>query len=151
MSRRFAASAAIVFGVVGATVSFGSASFAEGADKQPLIGPNAEVLCDNLVPLHGDAPDAGPGFVIFNKSSDSISALVVLHDAEPNTSYTVRLLQDNDGSCHDVDGVLVTNDRGHGTLRWSEPDVGNVAQVIINTDSLSRTPIYRGTDVFPTD
>jgi hypothetical protein len=151
MSRSFAASAVILFGVLGAQVSFGSASFAEGADKHPLIGPNAEVFCSSLVPLHGDAPDPGPGFVIFNKSSDSISALVVMHDGEPNTTYTVRLLQDNDDSCHDVDGELVTNHRGHGTLRLAEPDVGNLAQVIIDTDSLSQTPTYRGTDVFPTD
>jgi hypothetical protein len=151
MSRRFAVSAVILFGVLGAQVSVGSASFAQGADKQPLVGPTADVLCDNLVPLHGDAPDPGPGFVIFNKSGDRVSALVVLHDARPNTTYPVRLLQDDDGSCHDVDGELVTNHRGHGTLRLTEPDVGNLAQVIIDTDRLAQNPSYRGTDVFPTD
>ncbi len=129
-------------------------AFAQGAKKYRLVGPAANLFCDDLTPAGEDVSQSIRGFVIFNRNGSGIvSAVVSLKFARPNTRYPVRLIQGGtEGSdCHEVDGVLVTNRRGNGTLRLAERDVGTRAQIIVDTSALFRTPTYRATRFYVTE
>ena len=123
---------------------------AAGATRLPLVGPAADMSCDNLIPF--DQPtENGPGFVIFNSRNGVVTALVVLRGAQPNTAYPVRLLQGARDDCFEVGGTLETNRKGNGTLRLTEPDRGRFAQVVVDTEELFGLPTYRATRRFRTD
>lgn len=120
------------------------------AEKYDLVGPNANIFCDDLTPLDG-ATELAPGFVVFNANKNKVSAVVSLKDAPPNTKFPVRLIQGGAGGgndCYAVDGTLTTNGAGKGTLNVAETPTGTRAQVIIDTSVLTGTPTVRATDIF---
>jgi hypothetical protein len=120
-----------------------------GAEKQYLLGPAGSFYCSTLLPFPGENPSMPlEGFVIFNQANGKVMATVSIKDGEPNTDYPVRLIQANDDSCFIVDGVLITNDEGKGTIRISEDVVSSAAQVIVNTRALLTKPTYRGTEPY---
>ena len=121
------------------------ASEAAPAERWPLVGPAADISCQELEPGEEDVSESGPGFVVFRQRSGTVSARVVLRGAQPDADYPVRLLQAGDDAttCYIVNGVLHTNARGAGALRVSEPITGAAAQVIVNTGDLFGLPTYR--------
>jgi hypothetical protein len=136
-----AAGACVVITGIGPT----TASEAASAARSPLVGPAADVSCQELEPGEEDVSEPGPGFVVLKERSGTVSALVVLRGAQPDTDYPVRLLQSGDdaSTCFIVNGVLHTNGRGVGVLRVSEPVTGEAAQVIVDTGELFGLPTYR--------
>ncbi len=120
--------------------------------RSPLVGPRADISCQELEPGDEDVSQAGPGHVAFAVRSGTVTARVVLRGAEPRTSYVVRLLQANDSStsCVEVNGVFRTNRNGNGSLRVTEPITGPAAQVIVNTGALFGQPTYRAESAFST-
>jgi hypothetical protein len=139
--------ATCVTGACAVITAIGPATAAEAgsAARLPLVGPAADVSCQELEPGAEDVSEPGPGFVVLKERPDTVSALVVLRGAQPNTDYPVRLLQSGDDAttCFVVNGVLHTNGRGAGVLRVSEPITGEAAQVIVNTGELFGLPTYR--------
>lgn len=132
-------------------VSGATPSLARGAEKYRLVGPAANIFCDDLTPAGENVRKVAPGFVIFNRSGNGrLSAVVSLKGARPNTRLPIRLIQGGADDCFKVDGVLITNGQGNGTLRLTERDVARRAQVIIDTKALFKTPTYRGTRFFVT-
>jgi hypothetical protein len=136
---------------VNARVLAPSAVAAQGADKYDLIGPEANVFCVSLTPVPGENVSLfQEGFAVFNaNNAGTISAVVSLKGAAPNTDYPVRLIQGGGADCHIVDGILTTNGQGNGTLRVAEDANGSGrAQVIIDTGRSVATPTYRATNIF---
>ena len=138
----------------GLIIGFSSQVWAteQGAKKELLIGPQAILWCNNLMPHPAEVVDQiQEGFVIFNYDDEAgmLMATVKLKGAAPFTDYPVRLLQNGYGSgCWSVDGILSTNRMGNGVLHLEEVGVGDAAQVIIDTRYLSYTPTWRATDIF---
>jgi hypothetical protein len=133
------------------SVSVATPTLAWGAEKYPLVGPAANISCANLTPAGENVSKVAPGFVIFNLNRHGIlSAVVSLKGAPPHTRFPLRLIQGGAGDCYKVDGVLVTDGQGKGTLRLTERDVANRAQIIIDTKALFKKPTYRGTHFFVT-
>lgn len=121
------------------------------AEKYDLVGPAANIFCSDLTPAGEDVSQTAPGFAIFNANKNKVSAVVSLKDAPPNTQFPIRLIQGGAGGgndCGTVDGTLVTNGNGKGTLNVSELPAGTRAQVIIDTTVLTGTPTFRATDIF---
>jgi hypothetical protein len=143
----------LLIGAAGLLLGFaGAATAAEapGAAKLGLVGPGAIVFCaPPQSPVDSDASQTLEGFAIFNYSSDSntIKATVSVKGAQPNTSYPVRLIQNN-SDCGTVDGVLTTNGQGTGSLNLREAAVSGSAQVIIDTGNLFTNPTYRATESY---
>ncbi len=130
-------------------LSAGSASAA--AEKYALVGPAANVFCNDLTPAGEDISQVAPGFAVFNANKNKVSVVVSVKDAPPNTTFPIRLIQGGVGGgtdCGTVDGTLTTNGNGHGTLNVSETPTGTRAQVIIDTSALTQTPTYRATEIF---
>jgi hypothetical protein len=127
------------------------AANASGAERFALVGPEANILCKNMLPIENEPSQPGPGFVIFTSQHGVVSALIVLRGAAPNSSYPVRLLQPFPDDCFEVGGTIKTNGQGNGTLRLTEPDVGQFAQVIINSRDLFGLPTYRASQRYLTD
>jgi hypothetical protein len=76
---------------------------------------------------------------------------VSLKGAPPHGQFPVRLVQGGPGGgddCFTVDGTLVTNGQGKGTVTVAEPPAGTRAQIIIDTTFLTGRPSLRATDVF---
>lgn len=121
------------------------------AQKFDLVGPAANIFCNDLTPAGEDISQVAPGFAVFNANQNKLSAVVSVKDAPPNTQFPVRLIQGGvggGGDCFTVDGTLTTNGNGKGTLNVSEPPAGTRAQVIIDTTALTGTPTYRATDMY---
>ena len=118
--------------------------------RSDLVGPQADVSCEELEPGAEDVSQPGPGFVVFKTRAGVLSARLVLRDAQPRTDYVVRVLQTGDDAttCFIVNGVLRTDGRGNGALRVSEPITGFAAQIIVNTGSLFGLPTYRAAEAF---
>ena len=134
-----------------AALSLATPASAQGAEKYPLVGPNAVIFCSDLTPADIDVSQIAPGFVIFNANQNKVSAVVSVKGAPPGKVLPVRLIQGGVGGgndCHTVDGVITTNAQGHGTINVSEVPAGTRAQVIIDTSELFGTPTYRGTEIF---
>jgi hypothetical protein len=133
------------------SVSVATPTLARGAQKYRLVGPAANISCHDLTPAGENVSKVAPGFVIFNLNRHgTVSAVVTLKGAPPHTRFPLRLIQGGAGDCYNVDGVLVTDGQGKGTLRMTEPDVAKRAQVIIDTRALFAKPTYRGTHFFVT-
>jgi hypothetical protein len=147
--RRIALGAA---GACSVLIALGAAPVSEASPptRWPLVGPAADISCQELEPGEEDVSEPGPGFVVFRTRSGTVSARVVLRGAEPSTDYPVRLLQSGDDAtnCFVVNGVVHTNARGRGLLRVSEPITGEAAQVIVNTGALFGLPTYRALQAF---
>ena len=126
------------------------ASEAAPAGRLPLVGPAADVSCQELEPGEEDVSEPGPGYVVLRQRAGTVTAVVRLRGAQPDSDYTVRLLQAGDDAttCVTVNGVLHTNARGAGVLRVSEPVTGAAAQVIVNTGELFGLPTYRAAQAF---
>jgi len=128
-------SRAAVFGVAAVVVGVpilgvGGPAGAAGAGKFDLQGPNGSAFCD------GSGVDAGApggfGFAVINAPSNgTVSATVSVKGLKPNTSYTVRLIQ-GVADCFTVDGTIVTNGVGNGTINVSEPSVSTHAFVAVD-------------------
>jgi Flp pilus assembly protein TadG len=134
-----------------AVLAVAAAPAQAAAEKYPLVGPAANIFCNDLTPAGEDISQTAPGFAIFNANKNKVSAVVSVKDAPPNTKFPIRLIQGGVGGgndCFTVDGTLTTNDNGQGTLNVAEPPVGTRAQVIIDTSVLTGTPTYRATDIF---
>ena len=73
--------------------------------------------------------------VVLNSSSDgTISGLVSLKNAAPDTAFLVFLNQE--GTCYKNPlGVLETNAQGNGVLRFSRDAVGSWAVVALQSES----------------
>ena len=149
LSRRVGAGT--VAALVG-IVTLASPARAEGAAKYPLAGPYVNISCRWITPGPWEnVTEVTPGFALFNLDAQgSLSVVAHLQGAPPETEFPVRLIQGVE-DCWTVDGVLVTNAQGVGTLRLTEPDVGTRAQVVIDTSNLFGQPSYRATDFFVTD
>ena len=149
LSRRVGAGT--VAALVG-IVTLASPARAEGAAKYPLAGPYVNISCPWITPGPWEnVTEVTPGFALFALDAQgSLSVVVHLQGAPPETEFPVRLIQGVE-DCWTVDGVLVTNAQGVGTLRLTEPDVGTRAQVVIDTSNLFGQPSYRATDFFVTD
>lgn len=115
--------AAVVIGFAGA----GTAS-AQGAAKVPLSTNAVLVNCfEGDAYFHRGSEQVG-GFVIFNYDSsvNTVRATVSLKGAA-HTKYYVKLVQATPSvvgaivQCLAVDGTLVTNGRGNGTLTITQP------------------------------
>ncbi len=150
-TRAFTVGAVCIGSVIMAVVPAGAAS-GPGAEKLPLVGPEADVFCDSLQPVPGE--NAGtdfPGFAIFNQNGNAgtVMATVSVKGWQPDTSYPVRLIQGGD-DCFTVDGVIETNGRGNGTLHVEEAQQpGSTAmQVIVDTGALFGTPSIRATEAY---
>ena len=119
------------------------------AQKYGLVGPAANISCEALDPVESeDSSQRLSGFVVFNDGEGSITAVVSVKRATPNTALPVRLIQSGSVDCWDMDGVLRTNGQGNGTLRIKEPVTGTHAQIIIDTRELFSTPTYRATSIY---
>lgn len=146
MTRRFVLFLAVLAAMF---VSTGSAQAA--AEKYALVGPAANVFCNDLTPAGEDISKIAPGFAIFNANANKVSAVVSVKAAPPSTEFPIRLVQGGvggGGDCFTVDGVLTTNAQGKGTLNVSEAPVGTRVQVIIDTSVLTGTPTFRATEFF---
>ncbi len=133
-------------GMIGLT---GAANAA--AEKYALVGPFANIFCNDLTPAGEDVSQTAPGFVVFNANRNKVSAVVSVKDAPPNTQLPIRLIQGGAGGgndCFTVDGTLTTNGQGKGTLNVAEAPAGTRAQVIIDTSALFGTPTFRGSQIF---
>jgi len=144
--------AAIVFGLILALSNQVWAGNNQGAKKELLVGPQAVIWCDDLTPVPGeDSSQIQDGFVIFNYDDDweMLIATVKLKGAEPYTDYPVRLIQSTPaGDCFVVDATIITNRKGNGVAHIEEPGVGDAAQVIIDTGTLTTNPTWRATNIF---
>lgn len=124
----------------------------QGAKKDLLVGPMANLWCDDLTPVLGeDSSQIQDGFVIFNFDDDYeiLMATVKLKGAEPYTEYPVRLLQKGGSDCFIVDAVLYTNGQGNGVAHMEELGTADGAQIFINTDyAPDGSPRWRATDIF---
>lgn len=143
----------VVAAAVGTTLIATTAGAGAAAQKEPLVGPEAVITCDNLLPIEFTSLTSGPGFVIFNEDgSGRIHANVKFKGAEPETTYVVRLIQGtpSGGDCHVEDAVFTTDSKGNGGVNIKEavqPDA-TAAQVIIDTGSIFETPTFRGSELF---
>ncbi|MDH5630257.1 MAG: hypothetical protein OEY96_08895 [Gammaproteobacteria bacterium] len=148
--RTIVMKAAIACGLI---IGFSSQVWAteQGAKKELLIGPLANIYCYDLAPYPGEVSDQiQDGFVIFNYDDESgiLMATVKLKGAEPDTDYPVRLIQNGYNGCWMVDGILSTNRMGNGVLHIEEPGVGSAAQIFIDTRYIFIDPTWRATDIF---
>lgn len=141
----------VAMGVMWGLSGTAMAASAPGAEKLPLVGPAASVICNppQDPSSSDDASETLDGFVIFNYSADdgTIKATVSIKGGEPNTEYPVRLVQNN-ADCFTVDGVLTTNRQGKGTLNIREAAVSGSAQVIVDTGAIFDQPSYRATESY---
>lgn len=121
------------------------------ASKYPLVGPDANVYCNDLTPGSSEYIGSTPeGFVVFTVDGGFVSAVVSLKGWQPNTEYVIRLLQANAPTgCYTADAAVTTNGQGNGTVRVAEPVDGTAAQVIVDTGGLFQRPTYRATVVYP--
>lgn len=124
-----------------------------GAAKLDLVGPAAIVYCSTVEPFPGDdGGTAFPGFVVFNQDVDAgtVKATVSVKGWAADTTYPVRLIQGDSGDCYTVDGTIVTNGQGNGTLHIEEAKhpSATAMQVIIDTNVIFGNPTTRATELY---
>jgi hypothetical protein len=148
--RRYLATAALGAAIslgVGIGAGTGTAA-ARGAHAVSLTTHN--INCD-ASPTSGSGIGSGTGFVVFNENSrDTVIAVVVLRGAQPNTTYTVRLIEAPSGSdCQIVDGTITTNVVGNGTVNVREPLTGPSVFVAVNNTTNPANDYYTTQVVTP--
>jgi hypothetical protein len=124
------ATAALGLGLGAGIAHAGSA--ASHAQKVPLS--TANINCDgSSAPDQGSGP--GEGFVVYNRPANgTVIAVVVLQDARPDTTYSVRLIQ-SVSDCGTVDATITTDSLGDGSANVHEAvaDNGTVFVAVNNT------------------
>jgi hypothetical protein len=124
MSTRFKAPAAIlVAGLVTAVISVG----ASGATHLPFFGPFGGAHCDGSGITAGS--DLGFGFATIT-GDDTIKAKVTATTLTPNTTYFVRLIQD-EADCGVTDATFETNKHGKGHVKVQEASTSGHAYVFV--------------------
>lgn len=143
MIRRFLAAATVV-ACTAPVLLWSPAAYGAAAVRLPTLGPEGAVDCSQGEVLEGGVTDFG--FVVITKADGRVNATVVVRNGEPDTTYVVRLAQNDPGGadCFTVDGTVTTNAAGQGSGHFSEPVIpeATLAVVIIDTSSLQQRPSY---------
>jgi hypothetical protein len=112
---------ALLGGALAGPVAGGTGTMVGGV---PIVGPEANALCADLIPYPGSHP--GYGTMSYFTGTTGVSGSVMLRGAAPNTAYEVRLIQASAswiGDCHVVDGLLHTDAAGSGFMTAREARV----------------------------
>jgi hypothetical protein len=122
---------ALVVTALGASVTA-----AAGAQRFDLQGPHGNVFCDGSGVLAGVAD--GFGFAVINAPANgTVAATVSLKGVQPDTEYSVFLIQGVADCGGTPDGTIMTNRQGNGTAYVSEPSVSDHALVGVMTAGMA--------------
>ena len=109
---------------------------AAGVQKVDLLGPHGNMFCNGSGVLAGAAD--GFGFAVMNAPADgTVAATVSLKGLQPNTEYSVFLIQGDSDCGGTPDGTIMTNRQGNGTTYVSEPSVSDHAVVGVMTAGMA--------------
>jgi hypothetical protein len=127
--KRILTLCALVAAVAG--VSAGAAlSDAGSAQRLDIYGPNFQYSCNLESIGNPETPTGSHAVLRFDKDANTVGATVQLKGLAPNTSMQVRLIQ-GVADCFTIDGTIVTNGQGNGTLAVSEAAVSTKASVFV--------------------
>lgn len=125
----------IVLALAVSALSSGAAA-AAGSQRVDLLGPHGNMYCNGSGVLAGVAD--GFGFAVMNASANGmVAATVSLKGLQPDTEYSVFLIQGNSDCGGTPDATIMTNGHGNGTAYVSEPSVSDHAVVGVMTAGMA--------------
>ena len=143
--------AALALGV-GITPTTAGAAGLITISKQPLTDTNRDC---NGAPI--SAPTRNLGFTVMVQTPGFVAptgyliTLVIVHDATPNATYDIRIIQEGPaglvGSCYAVIGKVTTNSQGNGVMFAATAVLASATKWWVDLNNQQNFADYLDTDL----